>query len=87
MTPEQEAKLNEVYEFINQMKSSSTIPLEHDQAIRQRLGFSIANSTKAGSSETQHVDEAGSLTYTVLPLPDGYLQVSINNTIYYIPFY
>ena len=38
MTPEQiEAKLNELTDFMNSLKESSAIPLEVDQAFRDRL--------------------------------------------------
>lgn len=37
MTPEQEQKLNEVYEFIQSLKNSASIPLDVDAAFRERL--------------------------------------------------
>jgi uncharacterized protein (UPF0147 family) len=37
MTPEQENKLNEVYEFIQSLKADGTIPYDVDQAFRTRL--------------------------------------------------
>lgn len=37
MTPEQERKLNEVYEFIQLLKNSASIPHEVDGAFRDRF--------------------------------------------------
>ena len=41
MTPEQEAKLNEIYEFMQNLKNTTTIPLEVDAAFRDRLASNI----------------------------------------------
>lgn len=91
MTPEEKQKLNELYEFMNNMKSSGSIPYEVDSAIKDRIRFSglnpLASSTKSSTSEAQLVNESGSSSYNVLPLPDGYLQVTINSTTYYIPIF
>lgn len=37
MTPEQEQKLNEVYEFIQSLKNDASIPFEIDTAFRARF--------------------------------------------------
>ena len=37
MTPEQSQKLNELYEFMQSLKNSTTIPYEVDGAFRDRL--------------------------------------------------
>lgn len=42
MTPEQEIKLNELYEFMMQMKNVSSLPLDVDRALQAR-GFVKSN--------------------------------------------
>ena len=37
MNPEQEAKLNEIYEFMQSLKNSATIPYEIDASFRDRF--------------------------------------------------
>lgn len=37
MTPEQLQKLNEVYDFVQSLKSDTTIPLDVDSAFRRRF--------------------------------------------------
>lgn len=87
MTPEQEQKLNEVYDFIQSLKANATIPIEVDAAFRTRLAANLGMETSAKSigSENQLVNEAGSGTYSVLTTPDIFLEIDINGTTYYIP--
>ncbi len=85
-----EERVKKLESFIQAMSSSATIPFEVDGAIRTRFGigkstFSI--SAKAASSEWQPVDEAGTGTYDVAEPMVGFLQTSINGTIYQIPYY
>lgn len=90
MTPEQEQKLNEVYEFIQSLKRSSSIPREIDQSFKERFLSSfggITTSTKGATTENQAVNEAGSSSYSVLKAPDGFVEVKISGTTYYIPYY
>lgn len=89
MTPEQESKLNEVFDFIQSLKSSTSIPFEVDGAFRDRFGdlAGLALSAKVATTENQAVDEGGSATYNVLKEPDGFLEVAINGTTYYLPYY
>lgn len=89
MTPEQEQKLNEVYESIQNLKSSSTIPFDVDGAFRDRLAGSLGLtvSSKGATEENQAVDEAGSGTYSVLGVPSGFLEINISGTTYYLPYY
>lgn len=87
MTPEQQ---KEVYEWYKNMQASSTIPLTTDQAIRDRflrgtLGLTV--SAKGADTEDQGVSEGGSGTYDVMGDPDGFLEITINNTIYYLPYF
>lgn len=90
MTPEQFQKLDEVYTFMQNMKSFDSIPVEVDKALRRRLLSSIAQlavSTKGLDTEDQAVDEGGAATYSVLGDPDGFLEIAINGTIRYLPYY
>lgn len=92
MTQEQERKLNELYEFMQSLKTSTTIPLPVDESFRDR--FQIANlaklqfqTTKNASTETQAVNEGGVATYNVAKPMDGFFLLVLNNTAYYIPYH
>ncbi len=91
MTPDQIQKLNEVYDFIQKMKASSTIPLDVDRAIRDRLGLSGiplgAVSAKTANSEDVTVNEAGAGTYAVMNDPVGFLEITLGSTTYYVPYF
>lgn len=41
MTPDQELKLNELYDFMQALKASATIPYDVDSAFRDRLTNSL----------------------------------------------
>lgn len=70
------------------LEASYSIPLNIDQSFRARfLGNAVNSSNKSASSENQAVNEGGSASYNVLKSPDAFLQVTINNTIYYIPVF
>lgn len=89
MTPEQEQKLNEVYELVQSLKNSTTIPLEVDAAFRTRLtelsGLSVSG--KSATSEDVSINEAGAALHTVLDDPDGFLEIQIAGSTYYLPYY
>lgn len=91
MTPQEKRQLDEVYEFIQSLKRSSSIPREIDQSFRERFingiqtGSEIALSAKVNSSENQGVNEAGASTYSVLAVPDVFLEVEIGGVTYYLP--
>ena len=91
MTPEQQQKLNEVYEFVKSMKAAGTIPYEVDEAITDRikrkaiLGLTV--SAKGLDTEDQTVQEAGSGSYSVMGDPDGFLEVTIGGVVYYLPYF
>lgn len=90
MTPEQEQKLNKVFEWFEQMQKSSAIPRSTEMALRERLkgiGSTLIVSTKGVDTEDVTVNESGSASYAVMNDPVGFLQVTINNTIYYIPYF
>ena len=89
MTPQERQQLKEVYEFIQNLKRSSTIPLAFDQAFRKRFGIGDAvlkRSTIASTTYDQAVNEAGSATYAVFDTPDGFLEYVDASQTLYIPF-
>lgn len=81
MTPEQEQKLNELYEFMKALMNSTTIPQEVDSAFKDRftsiLGVTV--SSKGVNEEDISVNEGGASTHTVLGDPDRYLRVTADN--------
>lgn len=89
MTPEQETKLNEVYDFVQSLKNSTTIPLEVDTAFRERLTSisGLVVSGKTASSEDVSINEGGLALHTVLDDPVGFLQIDIGSATYYLPYY
>lgn len=76
MSPEDRRKLNEVYDFIQLLKSSSTIPLDVDRAFRKRLNvgesdFDVELQVPTDTSNMQKtVNEGGAATYNVMNMPD-----------------
>ena len=83
-------KLDEVYNFMQALKSSTTIPHDVDGAFRTRLSNSLGElsvSAKGVDTEDVAVNEAGAGSYAVMNDPDGFLQVTISGTIYYIPYF
>lgn len=82
-------EINELKEWKRQMESSHSIPLNIDQAFRARFlsASNIATSSKGATTENHAVNESGSSSYSVLGIPDGFIQVTISGTIYYIPYY
>lgn len=79
-------------ERLDKLNSSTTIPFETDRAFRDRLkditGFSV--SVKGADTEdVTVVDTDGGVinTYVVMNDPDGFLQVTINGIVYYLPYF
>jgi len=89
MTPEEKQKLDEMYQFVQDLRASASIPFDVDRAFADRFStiVGITLSSKSASSESQSVNEAGTGSYTVLKNPDKYLQKTINGTVYYIPVF
>lgn len=73
------------------LKSSNTIPLEIDQAFRDRflsgVTQAIVADSKSASSENQAVNEGGVATYNVLKPPDGFVSTVLNGATIYIPYF
>lgn len=87
MTPEQ--RITQLEQQIQQLKAAATIPYEVDQAFRTRLTglINLAVSGKGATSENRSVVEAGAGTYSVMGIPDGFLQIVISGTTYYLPYF
>lgn len=85
MTPEEKAQFEEMKQFIENLKKSESIPRDVETAFLERLPVGLALSSKSASSENKTVNESGSTTYSVLLPPDGFLQIRVNGTLYYIP--
>lgn len=73
------------------LKNSATIPYDIDQSIRTRFEIDalakIKGSTKSASSENVTVDEAGSNTFPVLGIPDGFDERLDGNTTKFYPYW
>lgn len=57
MTPEQELKLNELYDFMQNLKRSSHVPREVDQSFRERFKDLLKTFTPYLTSEIQPSDK------------------------------
>lgn len=91
-TPEQlQKQINDLTAKVRLLEAASTIPYSVDQAFRSRLEIGklakVTLSTKASNSEDQAVNEGGTGSYSVLKPPDGFAQVNVGGTIYYIPVF
>lgn len=87
-TTELQRQIKELQDWKASLENSWSIPLEIDQAFRARFPTSsIVTSGKSATSENQAVNEAGVATYSVLGIPDGFLQVQIGTTIYNLPYF
>lgn len=81
-------QVEELMAWKKSLENAQSIPLNIDQAFRARfISGGVVTSTKSSSSENQAVNEGGVATYSVLKTPDGFLQVTIGSTIYYIPIF
>ena len=92
-----EQRITELENKIKSLTSSTTIPLEIDGAFRKRFDLNnfskVLVSSKSATSENKNavmtVNFSGETVTTdsVLDNPDGFLQVNINGTVYYLPYY
>lgn len=83
------ALLNAQQAFIDALKSAHTLPLEVDNAIRDRLGNTavFTAGVKGVDTEDVTVNEAGASTHTVLADPVGFLTIEVNGSTYNVPYY
>ena len=90
-----ELKLQEQIDILKEqlmlLQAGATIPHSVEVAFRDRLNIDsftpVSTSSKVATSENQSVNEGGASSYSVLGIPDGFLQITINSTIYYIPIF
>lgn len=86
---ELQQKIEELERKIKFLEASATIPKPVEDAFRERLRLenvtAVFPSLKSAISEAQAVNEAGTANYSVLKNPDGFLQLTVNGTLYYIP--
>jgi len=88
MTPQERQQLNDLQAWKQSMESAATIPLSVDQAFKARFSIvPVTTSAKSATSESQAVNESGSASYGVLSNPNGFLQLTIGSSIYYIPYF
>lgn len=97
MTPAEQQQFDDLKKLTEDLQSqmkalsnNATIPYDIGEALKARIlgdaGVS-ALSTKLSTSESQAVNEAGVATYSVLKPPDGFLEITITENKYYIPYY
>ena len=92
MTPqEMETRILDLEVFVKSLTAGSTIPFDVNKALEDRLNLDVGDEVTESATSTganiKAVDEAGVATYSVLPTPDKYLQVTIDGTVYDIPAY
>jgi hypothetical protein len=97
MTP-QELKIQELETSIanlqnevNLLKATATIPFDVEMAFRKRLNIDsftpTETSSKGATTENQSVNESGASSYSVLKAPDGFLQITLSGSVYYLPYF
>lgn len=85
-----ESEVQELKDFIKLLQADTTIPFDVEGAFRKRLedlALAVTTSSKSAGSENQAVNEAGMATYSVLGTPTGWLEIVLDNTTYYIPYF
>lgn len=81
---ELEKQLNDLKSLVENMRRPNTVDAEFQQVLNRNT---LATSAKGATSENQTVNEGGVASYAVLGIPTGYLQVTIDATAYYIPYF
>ena len=79
-------RIEDLENFKKNLEASYSIPLNIDQAFRARFG-GTGVTVSAHTGETKQVNEGGVAVYNVMTAPDGFLQIQIGGTIYYIPMF
>jgi hypothetical protein len=84
-------QIDELRREVESLRNGASIPHDVEQAFRQRLKIgtipTLSVSAKSATSENTPVDEAGSGSYSVLGIPNGFLEVSVGGAVKYIPIY
>jgi hypothetical protein len=89
MTPEEiKIKIEALEAWKAMLESSNSIPLNIQQAFTDRfLRLLLGASSKAPSTESQAVNEAGSASYSVAKPMDGFVSYNVGGTPIFIPYY
>jgi hypothetical protein len=89
-----ERRIQELERRIELLEAGGTIPHETEQAFRERFNLARLEgavipivSAKAAASEARAVNESGSSSYSVMQLCDGFVEVLVGGTTYYLPTY
>jgi len=77
-------EIEELRSWKASLEKSSSIPLNIDQAFRERFSTLVVSS-KTATSEDQAVNEGGVATYNVLKSPDKFLKITVDGVVHYIP--
>jgi hypothetical protein len=85
---ELQKQIDELKNRLDLLNSSYSIPLDVDNAFRDRLqAVAGQSSTKLASAETQAVNEAGAGTYSVAKPMDGFVKMIVDGVARNIPYY
>ncbi len=87
MTPQERQQLDDLLTFKRNLEASYTIPKNVEDALSQRLALALSVSGHSATSKNQAVNESGSASYSVLGIPNGFLQTTIAGVTYYIPYW
>lgn len=89
--------VKDLQDQIKALNSNSTIPLDVGEAFKLRIlsdaGVATTSTKGATTEDTTVVTSVNfggggsTATDTVLGNPDGYLEITITNNIYYIPYF
>lgn len=70
------------------LQNNATIPLEFGNAMKQRLGgVLLTPSNVSASAHNKAVNESGSSSYSVMNVPTGFVQTTINGQVVVIPYF
>ena len=85
---ELQQQIQHLQQQLDALRNAAGIPFAVEQAFRVRLAdLTPKISTKSATSENRAVNEAGGSSYSVLGIPDGFVEVTVDNVVYYLPFY
>lgn len=90
MTTQEQQLLQQLAKDVAQIKNYTSNlggSLEFKTIVQRYAGNTLKKSTKGTDTEDQAVDEGGAGTYNVLKEPDGFLEITINNLTYYLPYF
>jgi hypothetical protein len=84
-------KVADLESIIRSISNSASIPKNIEDALRTRFRIDeftpMTTSSKSVTSENQSVNEAGVASYDVMKKPDGFLQIVIGASTYYLPYF